>query len=305
VPVTPPVFEGPNVFPGKYRGISVARPGCRLDPNSLRDHFMGIEAYRRTRFVVVRDGDDTALIRVTKESEEPLFSKIVSVDVLAGPEECAFVHEPEADTAIPSALAQVARDRAPDARAIVVQGLYEHVSFILDPRPVRIRVREVVPPSPAKLFDQASRILAVTEDLPPIELVPELIRVEDLARQHPASHYLLPCRGAGADITGTDVSYLDERPDSRDWTLIGCARSQQIHHWFYDKDAPAVDICPLRTADREDRGQDLLLTKCCLREEGVENGDGWTSVPWGSSLEQVREALFALAGQRESSWEPV
>lgn len=304
MPVTPPTIEGPNLFPGKYRGVSVARPGCRLDPDALRDHFLGIECYRRTRFVVVRDGDETALIRVTKESDEPLFSKVISVDVLAGPDECAFVHEPEADTAIPSALAQVARDRAPDVRAVVVQGRYEHVNFILGSRPVRIRVREVVPPSPAKLFDQAMRILAVTEDLPPIELVPELIRFEDLARRHPASHYILPCRGSGADITGAEVSYLDERPDLGDWQLIGCARSQQIHHWFYDKDVPTVDICPLRTANREDRGQDLLLTKCCLREEGVESGGGWVSVPWGSSLEQVREALFALVRQRESSWQP-
>lgn len=290
-----------NTVPGRYRGVSVARPGCRLDPDSLRAYFLGVECYRRTRFVVVRDDAATALVRVTKESEEPLFSKVVAVEVLAGPDECAFVHAPEADTAIPSALAQVARDRAPGVRAVVIQGRYEHVNFILDPRPLRIRVREVVPPSPAKLFDQARRILAVTEGLPPIELVPELVSVEDLARRNPARRHLLPCRGAGADVA--DVSYLDERPAERDWTLIGCTRSAQIHRWFYGRDAPTVDICPLRTADRT--APDPLLTKCCLREDGVEEGDGWVSVPWGSSLDQVREALFALARQREAAWRPV
>lgn len=292
--------RGANVLPGRYRGVAVASPGCRLDPDSLRAHFLGREAYRRTRFVVVRAVADTALIGVTKSSDEPLFSPITGVEVLAGPDECAFVHDPDADTAIPSELARVARERAPGVRAVVVRGRYEHVSFILDPRPLRIIVREVVPPRPAKLLDQARRILAVTEDLPPIELVGELVGMEDLVRANPAAHHLLPCRGAGADVPGS-VSYLDERPSEQDWTLIGCARSRQIHEWFYGHGAPAVDICPLRRAGLAD----LVLTKCCLREEGVEHGDGWSAVPWGSSLDQVRAALVALAARREPAWAPV
>jgi hypothetical protein len=184
----------------------------------------------------------------------------------------------------------------------VVRGRYEHVSFILDPRPLRIVVREVVPPRPAKLLDQARRILAVTEDLPPIDLVGELVGMEDLARANPAAHHLLPCRGAGADVPG-NVSYLDERPSEQDWTLIGCTRSAQIHEWFYGRGAPAVDICPLRRT--APAGGDLVLTKCCLREEGVEHGDGWSAVPWGSSLDQVRAALVALAARQEPAWAPV
>jgi hypothetical protein len=49
----------------------------------------------------------------------------------------------------------------------------------------------------------------------------------------------------------------------------------------------------------------VLLTKCCLREDGLEQGDGWVSVPWGSTLDQVREALAVLARQREPAWERV
>lgn len=293
-------MTGPNVVPNRYRGVAVARPGCRLDPDSLRTHFLGREAYRRTRFVVVRDGADTALIAVTKASTDPLFSPITDVEVLAGPAECAFVHDPDADTAIASELARVARERAPGARAVVVRGRYEHVSFILDPRPLRIRVREVVPPEPAKLYDQARRIIAVTEQLAPVELIPEVVRMDDLMRAHPAGHHLLPCRGAGVD--GPSVSFLDEHPPERDWTLIGCARSRQIHEWFYGRPARSVDICPLRSRSE---GDDLVLTKCCLREEGTETGDGWVAVPWGSSLTVVTEALFGLVRMREASWAPV
>jgi hypothetical protein len=120
-----------------------------------------------------------------------------------------------------------------------------------------------VPPHPAKLLDQARRILAVTEELPPIELVGEVVELADLVRDNPADHHLLPCRGAGVEVSGS-VSYLDERPSEQDWTLIGCTRSRQIHEWFYGRGAPAVDICPLRRNGSV--GGDLVLTKCCLRE---------------------------------------
>ncbi len=283
-----------NLVPGQYRGVAVARPGCALDPGSLREHFLGREAYRRTRFIVVRGDSGTALVRVHKESEEPLFSPIVDVEILAGPSGCAFVHEPDADTAIPSALAEVALRRAPDAKAVVVQGLYEHVSFIVNPRPLRVRVREVVPPLPAKLYDQARRILATVEDLPPIDLIPELVDLQRLA----TSESLVPCRGSG--VPG--ASYLDERPPLRSWTLLGCARSQEIHRWFYHQDPPTVDLCPLGTADLEGS---LLLTKCCLQEENIRSGDGWVSVPWGSTLDHVRAGLDSLARQGEPSWQRV
>jgi hypothetical protein len=224
---------------------------------------------------------------------------------MAGPGECVYVHEPDADTAVPSMLAEVARRRAPGARAVVVQGRYEHVSFIVEPRPVRIRVREVVPPAPAKLYDQASRVLSTAEDMPPLELVPEVVEFADLAASHPADHYLLPCRGSGVAVAGTRASYLDERPDRQDWTLIGCERSRQIHRWFYGDDSPTVDLCPLKSAVLRDGTDSVLLTKCCLRESGIEQGDGWVSVPWGSTLDQVREALAVLARQREPAWAPV
>lgn len=300
-------LTGPNIIPGAYRGVSVARTARDLECDGLQAHFVGREAYRRTRFIVVRSPGGTSLLHVAKRSGAELFSPITEVELLAGIEDCEFVHEPDVDTAIPSALAEVAVRRAPGARAVVVQGRYEHVSFIVDPRPLRVRVREVVPPLPAKLYDQASRVLATTEELPPIELVPELVQLTDLAATHPAPHYLLPCHGCGVSIAGATTSYLDERPAEQAWTLLGCARSEQIHHWFYGRDAPRTDLCPLRTASLDDGSLDDgrgagLLTKCCLREDGTERGNGWISVPWGSTLDQVRQALAELAAQRGPSW---
>lgn len=289
-----------NMVPGKYRGVAVSHVDLPLDPASLTRHLLGKPAYRRTRFVVARHGEETAIARVGRDETEPLFAPITRVEVLAGPEECAYVHCAEVDTAIPSALAGAAVTAAPGSRAVVVQGRYEHVNFIIGADPLHVTLREVTPPEPAKLLDQASRVLDVCEDLPPIELVPDIVRLGELAARHPASCYLVPCRGSGFDPPGAQTRYLDEHPAHEQWTLIGCERSQQIHEFFYGERAEQVDICP----DNRPPIDGPLLTKCCLLEHEIRISNGQVVVPWGSGLAQVEEALRALAQAWEPTWAP-
>jgi len=234
--------------------------------------------------------------------------------LVASAGETAFVDAPEADTAIPSQLARVAAERAPQARCVIVRGRYGHVSFIADPAPVRVTVIEVVPPRPAKLVDQLARVLDLAEDLPPVELVPELVDLTDLAGSRPSGHYLFPCRagGAGADglpaeepgAGGPGVSYLDEVPARRPWTLVGCARSRAIHDFFYSDEVDMVDMCPRSLAGRRLAGRPgPVVTKCCLLEDRVSADGECVVVPWGATFAQVKEGLQValrsdnLAGQ--------
>ncbi|MEU7895757.1 hypothetical protein AB0B45_23235 [Nonomuraea sp. NPDC049152] len=290
----------PNMIPRAYRDVSVARVDR---PDDLRRLFLGREAYRRTRFLVVRDDEGgTSLLRVEKESDEPLFSPIKTVEVLARPEECAYVLAPEADTAVPSTLARIALSRAPGVRAVVVEGLYGHVSFIVNPDPLRLAVQEVVPPEPPKLLDQVRRLLEVAEDLPPIVPVADTVTFEKLALQAPAECYLLPCSGSGVTVADVPTAYLDRRPELRSWVMLGCARSREIHEWFYGERAATVEICP-RLRARDPRVP--TLTKCCLLEDRIEYADRLVVVPWGATLAQVRTALEHLARGWEPSWQPV
>ena len=134
----------------------------------LTDFFTGREVYRRTRFIVVHEPNGVWLAAVQRADSVPLFSPVTSVEILADPTECSFVVDASIDTAVPSNLARAAANHSPHAKAVVVEGLYSHISFILNPQPLNINVTEVIPPTPAKLFDQVCRLLEVAEDLPPI-----------------------------------------------------------------------------------------------------------------------------------------
>ena len=291
-----------NTIPGRYRGVAVSRIPGPVDPDSLARHLLGKPAYRRTRFVVAHNGQQTAIARVWRDDPETLFAPITRVQVLAGPDQCAYVHSPETDTAIPSALGRAATTLAPGAAAVVVHGRYQHVNFIINPRPLRVTVREISPPEPAKLLDQARRVLEVVEDLPPIELVPDVVRLADLAAAHPAQRYLVPCRGSGFDPPGAQTCYLDEHPPAQDWVMIGPERSQQIHQSFYGhRAAEWIDICPCGRPPVAGP----LLTKCCQLETEIRVENGQATVPWGASLKQVEDALRVVAQIWEPAWAPV
>ncbi|MDQ1421538.1 MAG: hypothetical protein QOJ52_3500 [Acidimicrobiaceae bacterium] len=296
-----------NLVPNQYRQVAVASVDFTLDAERLSAFLLGREVYKRTRYVVVRHGADTAIVEVDKAPGNHIMAAVTSLSVLALPHECAFVTAPDIDTGIPSSLAHAARECAVMARAVVVEGRYHHVNFILDPSPAMVRVVDVVPPGPPKLVDQASRVLAVAEDLPPIELVADVVDLSDLARSHPAETYLLPCRGSGFVADGAaSVAFLDERPPRRHWTLIGCARSRELHRWFYGDLPETADMCPRVLAASRGGvgvGVGVTLTKCCLLEDRIDCDGDMVVVPWGASLEQVRQGLHAAAGLG-ATWSP-
>jgi hypothetical protein len=285
----------PNLMSRPYRGVSVQEVDVPLTTAAITDYLLGREVYRRTEYLILQNGDDAALVRVGKASFEPLFTPADSVTVLAEPADVAWVHSPETDCGNATGLARAAAASGREALAYVVQGKFEHINFIWQPTPIPIKVTEVVPPGPPKLVDMVEQAIAFDEELPPIEVVPELVDLQELlARQSPDERYLLPCRGSGVEA-GVPIDFLDTRPvgDGEPWILVGCERSAQFYRHFYGAEPERVDLCPRQ---RPPAGDGLTLAKCCLLERGVEHIGKTAVVPWGSNLDEVRLALRLLCG---------
>lgn len=286
----------PNTITRPYRGLSVQEVDVPLTPVGIEGLLRGREIYRRTAFLVLRNGAQTALVAVRPADPRPLFSPVAELRVLSGPETTAWITDPDADVGNASSLAGAARKHQRDGvLAYVVRGKFEHVNFIWRPAPMQVRVTEVIPPHPPKLLAMAEQVVAYDEDLPPVDLVLDAVDVGELVAANPAPHYLLPCRGSGMPA-GQAVSFLDTHPPyCDDWLLIGCERSRQFHEHFYLTEPSRVDLCPRARVAAGQPGE-RVLTKCCLLERGIEV-DGTTAVvPWGANLDEVRAALRALCG---------
>lgn len=297
-----------------YRGVSVQHWTEPLEEGSVKEVLLSREGYRRTEFIVLRHEDgEAALVRIDFAAREALFNPITSVEWLAGPDDCAYVVRPDVDTANATALAEVALSVGSPA-VCVVEGLYQHVNFIVRACPLEVRLIDVVPPGPPRLLDLARQAITIDENLPPVRLVPELLDVRALASGSendprgpgvspekprgsgvsPEKHWLLPCQGSGVDLPGT-VDYLDQRPARADWTLVGCERSRQLHRWFYgDEPDRQVELCPDRLTPTGAGTRTLL--RCCLLERGIRVEGQRAVVPWGTNLSEVQSALRALTG---------
>ncbi len=273
-----------SVLPDRYREVSVTDVEVPLEAEPLRTLLMSRPVYRRTRYVLARRSGRTALVEVDKRPGEGLFRDVTDARLLAAADETVWVVRPELDPGVASDLARAAAD-IPDARCVVLEGRYGHVSFVLDPATLRLHVLDVAPPHPAKLVEQVQRVLATADDLPAVMPVPQVVELGSLVPSGASGDYLLPCRGGGMQVPGATVHYLDEVPPRRDWTLLGCARSQAIHAALYGEPVTQVDTCPRVLAEAvEVTPDEVLLTKCCLLEEHVEVEGRTVVVPWGASF---------------------
>ncbi len=297
-------LDDPNVVPSRYREVALSINLESLDSSWLERHFVGKEAYMRTRFIVARCGKEMALVEVDRPESSNLFSPIESVRVVAKPSQCRYVISSDVDVGVTSQMAMVAMDHQ-DVSCVIIEGRYSHVSFILNPNPLKLHVLDIVPPFPSKLLDQIQRVLEDAEDLPPIVVNSTMIDSREQLKKdcNPLpSHLLVPCRGSGIDIEKVSISYLDERPEFADWKLLGCERSNQIHHWFYGSSPTIIDTCPKRYIGSIDNDEGHILTRCCLLQEGIEDKKKATFVPWGSTLLEVRRAIEVIVNRVGVSW---
>lgn len=285
----------PNLMSRPYRGLSVQEVSFELTQTALLEWITGRNVYRRTEFILVRNGAASALVTLGRRESTELFGPVTEARVMALPAEVAMLDSPGTDVGNASAMAEVAaRRRRPGVQAYVVTGRYRHVNFIWQPQPVTVFVDEVVPPHPAKLVDMARQAVAFDEDLPPIALVQRLISIPQLSRSGPGRSCLLPCQGAAGENTGEPGQFLDRGPAYQPgWTLIGCRRSQQIFEQFYGHQPDTVSFCPEQYATSL-TAQARRLTKCCLLERGIEARGNVVVVPWGARLDEVRSALALI-----------
>lgn len=282
-----------NFVPLPYRRVSVQPYSGPWTEEAIRDHLLNRDAYRRTNFVILHgEGGTCCVVSIKKMSDEPLFSQIVQVKMLAAPESCLWVDDMNVDTGNRSALAKKAYEmNLTMDKTLVVRGRYEHTNFIHHPEPLYIRVIEVIPPETYKLYEMANLVLQYA-DLPPIRLELHGIYMKELAAEYPTPEaYLIPCRASGLELS-QPVLYLDEHPEYQNWVLIGCERSCHIHKHFYGHDPKRIEVCPRLLIPPSDIP---TLSKCCLLESHVETEGNYAVVPWGANLKHVEDALRIIS----------
>ncbi|MGR9035963.1 MAG: DUF7714 family protein, partial [Gammaproteobacteria bacterium] len=158
-----------NFVPLPYRRVSFQPYDGIMSADAIKEHLMTRELYRRTDIVVLHnDRQEFAVAAIQRAENEGLFTRAEAVEVLSLPDNCLFIKSPETDPANRSSLGKLAVESGIGTdKTLIVQGEFDHINIIHRPEPLRLRVVEVAPPEPPKLYKLAEHVLSYA-DLPPI-----------------------------------------------------------------------------------------------------------------------------------------
>jgi len=283
-----------NFVPLPYRCVSYQPYEGEMAASVIEQYLLDREVYRRTDIIILHNSrQEYAVAAVQRAGSETLFGSVEKVEILALPDDCVFITDPDTDPANRSALAKLAIKHkvSVDQTAIVI-GAFDHINIIHHPKPLVLRVIEVIPPEPPKLYHMVEQVLSYA-DLPPIILELETIDLRDLADTVTPEAYLVPCRSGGLTNLSAPVYFLDERPKQRqNWTLLGCERSLQFHRHYYGDEPTRVEMCPRKLLKPDEKA---TILKCCLLEYDIEQQDNVMIVPWGTDLNMIEKALRQLS----------
>ncbi|MDD4185211.1 MAG: hypothetical protein PHX75_01010 [Candidatus Methanomethylophilaceae archaeon] len=271
------------------KDVSVREVDFPLTEENITRMFGSWSAYTRTEEMVLINGSDHATVRIEKEKGTGLFRPVVSFEIVSLPDNTDLIEDHALDVLNVPAMARIQAGHP--GRAVVVKGMFDHVSFVFGLEPVRLRVIDSVPPSPSKLSVLVQK--ALDSGFVEHPIIQECVDVDMavLSKDVTSGPIMFPCAVSGLK-SSVPVSYLDSAPDAdADVTLVGCHLSKRIFESLYGFEPRFINTCP---ADYAPNDGVKTITKCCKVKNGHRMEGDLVSVPWGATIPEVAEALNAL-----------
>ncbi len=91
-------------LPDHCKDVSLRHVDFPLTRENILSNFQDKIAYTRTDFMILRNGEDTATVKVTKQKGKDLFRPVVGLEVISLPEDTVFIHDEEVDVLNVSSL---------------------------------------------------------------------------------------------------------------------------------------------------------------------------------------------------------
>jgi len=283
-----------QMIPRHCADVGIAKVRFPLTEENLVSHFLGKKSYARTKFYAVNNENDWAVVQVTKKPTRNLMGVIESVKVLSLPERTRFLVEPELDVLQIGQMLRL-QARFPD-NLLIIQGRFDHVSFIDVRLPAKIAIVDVVPPRPSKLKLAIESLVGACTSM--LEFETHLIDIEQLVESCRSGEVMLPCGSAYdnfPDRTEKRLLFLDRSPElsseqAKGMELIGCSLSRRIFEELYGFTPIIHNICP-KNFELTNRIELPTISRCCKVKNGVEVDGNWIFVPWGADICEIGEAL--------------
>jgi hypothetical protein len=276
------------------KDISLHDVDFLLTERGISESLLNWKVYVRTEYLVLRKGEELAVVKVLKEGPGDLFRRVSGVETVALPENTVYVKDPCFDVLNVPALASV-QERYP-GKTVVIEGMCSYISFVHGMKTMRLRAVDNIPPGPSRLRYLVSTALSSGLIDHPVIPKYEEIDLTDKIKQIWTEAAVFPCRVSGLTAE-VPYYFLDAAPEIKhEVTLIGCELSKRIHRSIYGKEVPFINICPV-DAVPEDGVKTIV--RCCTVKEGHIIEGNTAKIPWGATVPETIDAINALFGGSE------
>ncbi len=271
------------------KDVSIREVSHPLDEKGIAEGMKGKKAYVRSDYLVLRNGEQHAVLALEKSKELGLFRPVLGYEVISYPEDTVFIRDPDMDILNPSALLELSM--AHPGKTLVVEGVFNHINFVHGLKPLHLRVLDNIPPAPSKLSCLVRQAMASGFlDLPILPHVVD-IDMQDKVDEVETEAVMFPCIVSGLEAD-KPVYFLDQAPElEHEVTLIGCHLSQRIYESLYREEVPFINVCPDDFVPED--GMPTII-KCCKIKEGHKIEGNVAKVPWGATVPEVTGAIMDL-----------
>lgn len=278
------------MMPDHCKEVSLKKVGFQLTSENISKYIKGKKAYIRTRYYILENNDEYAVVEVEKKTGNDLFSEILAYKIISLPKNTVFVDDCTIDVNNRSQMSRLSEHY--EGMTVVVKGMFNHVSFVKDESPVEIYVIDIVPPNPSKLLILAEKAVMTGLIDIPVLLKHEEIDLEIIGNNTPTQGVIFPCKASGISCNKV-IYFLDDEPEiDVESTLVGCDLSMRIFKELYGTEINFINICPRNYIKTNGC---FVLIKCCKVKKGFEMRGNAAVVPWGATLEEVAKAMSELA----------
>jgi hypothetical protein len=278
--------------------VGVKNVAFPLTEDNIKIRLIGNLAYKKTDYLILKNGDERAIVKVKKSQSEELFSQIEEVEVISLPDTTKYLEDPKINVLSPTQMAETALKQG--VETLVIKGMFEHISFIHKEELAPLVVYDVIPPEPPKLMKLVKTALYSGSVGYPVKIIPTIQDLRDITKECTKNNIVFPCHAS--ELTSDKKTfYLDQDPEFQenelsDICLIGCDLSFRIFRTLYKTEPEFFNFCPRKRA-KDTQSEHKTITKCCELKEGYEHIENIVVVPWGATQKEVEDALNELLGQ--------
>jgi hypothetical protein len=252
---------------------------------------MSTKIYKGTDYLILGNNDSYCVVRIGKTPRRSLFWEVTSIEPISGVKDTVFHINIDVDVLNKNSMGALLKEFP--GKTVVVQGKFEHVSFITQEPILELTVFEVVPPEPPKMIALTKDVLKFKSFSKPIILIEKIVNIYKMLNNSDNHTILLPCHASRSEVDN-EIKYLDEFPklnqdDKDEITLAGCDLSLRIFKDVYNFEPNFINTCPARLA--EDLAKvGPVLVKCCAAKKPERKGNLYM-VPWGATYDDIEKIL--------------